>query len=504
MAQLLGIDIGGSVIKAAVFDHTGKLLASSSKKSVVRADAPGYAERDPDVMWESASSAIREVIEIDGVNPASIAAIGVTGFGNGLFLVDGSGRPTTTGFASIDTRAAKIVDEWRKAGHQDKAWNLTYQPFWSGQPLPIVEWVKRNDPDALKSARRILSSKDMLRSFLTGELWNERTDLGSGGLFDPAAAAPAHALFQEVGLSEVSELLPGEAISHPAELVGALSRAASEKTGLPEGIPVVAGVTDNLAVMIGSGIFDSSQVSVVGGTWGINQILSASHVRDRSVFQSIPTHLDDWQLIVESTPNSMSNFEWFVKTSAKIPERLEGSKIYDYCDAVYLEAEPTLSGKTVFLPHLYGTPRHPFRTGGHFGLTGNTTSSEILASVYEGVAFEHRTLIQRLPIVNQSAPVRLSGGVLQSEVWLQLFADALGRPIETPDTDEVAARGVAMVAAVGAGLYKTFEEATNSMTKVSRLIEPRKRVSESLTTRYEIYQKVRELALEMAMGLKDL
>lgn len=503
-SQLLGIDIGGSVIKAAVFSVSGNLLGQASQRSLVKADAPGFAERDPQVMWTSAVKAVREVLSQPNVDSAEIAAIGVTGFGNGLFLVDEMNRPTRLGFASIDTRAAAIVDEWRREGFEEAVWAQALQPFWSGQPLPIIEWVKRNDADALRSAKRILNAKDMLRSFLTHSAWNERSDLGSDGLFNPALGRPAHELFSLVGLGEISELLPDEAIAHPTDIVGELTSWASGELGLRVGIPVVSGVTDNLAVMIGSGVYNSDQISVVGGTWGINQVLSKTHVLDRSVFQSIPTHLDDWQLIVESTPNSMSNFDWYVNNSVDVPVGLTGSAVYDFCDSQYLAVESQLDGKVLFMPHLYGTPRHPYRSGGLFGLTGDTTDSQMLAAVYEGVAFEHRTLISRLPIASRETHVRLSGGVLRSNVWLQLFADTLNRPIEVPDTDEVGARGIAMVAAVGAGLFSNFEEATKTMTAVSKVVEPSSAKAKKLNERYEVYLKARELTLDMALGLKEL
>jgi L-xylulokinase len=498
-AQVLGIDIGGSVVKAAVFDLQGNLLAKSAFRSVVVGDSPSHAERDPKVMWDSASKAVREVLTMPGVDAGRIAALGVTGFGNGLFLVDAEGKPTRTGIASIDTRAADIVREWRDAGYEDQAWEQTLQPFWSGQPLPIIEWVKRNDPHALKNSRRILSAKDMLRTYLTGKLANERTDLGSGGLFNPTSSQPAFELFEKVGLPEVGDLLSEENILKPYEIAGSLSVEASEVTGLPAGLPVVTGVTDNLAVLIGSGIQDSSITSVVGGTWGINQTLNREHVRDRSVFQSIPTHLDDYQLLVESTPNSMSNFDWYVQQAFNAPAGLDGDQLYQYCEELYLASESKLSDSLVFMPHLYGSPRHPFRTGGFLGLTGDAKPSQMLGAVYEGIAFEHKTLLGRLPASTQKSPVRVSGGILRSKVWLQLFADTFDRTIETPDTDEVGARGIAMVAAVGAGLFDSFAQAAFAMTRVSSEIQPRQERVDQLVRKFSKYSALRDFTLEFAL-----
>lgn len=494
--HLLGIDIGGSVIKAAVFDLSGELLAQASHRSVVVADAPGHAERDPGVMWESAVNAVRRVLESDRVNAEAIAAIGVTGFGNGLFLVDSQGNPTRAGIGSIDTRAASIVARWRALGWEEACWNQALQPFWSGQPLPLLEWVKTHEPDALKRAHRLLSSKDILRSRLTGTLTTERTDLGSGGLYDPMAARPAYELFEAVGLPQVSELIPEEAVVRSEDIAGTLTPEAAEALGLSVGIPVVAGVTDNLAVLIGSGVTDSTRVSVIGGTWGINQTLSPAHVTDRSIFQSIPTHLDDFHLLVESTPNSMSNYDWYVRSLLALPDGADEAALYAMCDEVYERAHRSLTGNLIFMPHLYGSPRHPNRTAALLGLTGDTSAEQMLAAVYEAVAFEHRTLVDRLPISESDAPVRVSGGILRSSVWLQLYADALNRPIETPDTEEVGARGIAMVAAVGVGLVPTFTGASEQMTRVSAVKYPQGEKVEALARRYALYSDARELTAD--------
>lgn len=495
--QLLGIDIGGSVIKVAVFNRAGTLLAQSSQRSVIQADSPGFAERDPEVMWNSASAAIREVLQNPEVDATALKAVGVTGFGNGLFLVDKSGNPTRRGIGSIDTRAQYIVTEWRDAGFEEKIWEQAFQPFWSGQPLPLLEWVRRNDPDALGSAARILSSKDVLTARLTGEVWTERTDLGSGGLYDPVLGRPAYELFEHVGLSEVSDLLPESGISRSEQVVGHVTREASEITGLPVGIPVAAGTTDNMAVVIGSGIQDPGQLSVIGGTWGLNQVYSSTPITDRSVLQSIPTHVDNLYLLVESSPNSMSNFDWYVRSLLQIPAEASETDIYSQCDELYLKAGSDRAARVVFIPHLYGSPRHPWRTGALLGLTGDTRPEQVLAAVYEGVVFEHRVLVDRLAPALNDLPVRISGGIVRSGVWQQLYADVLNRVVEVPNTEEAGARGAAMTAGVASGVFGDFHEAAEEMTAVAHTVEPRESAVTELDRRFERYLELRDVTAEL-------
>jgi L-xylulokinase len=489
--QLLGIDIGGSVIKAALFSSKGELLAQGSMRSVVISDSPGFMERDQAKILESVASAIREVLSNPKTRPESIAAIGITGFGNGLFLVDENGDPTRSGIGSTDSRAASIVGEWRDLGHEELAWGNTFQPFWSGQPLPLIEWVRRNDPDALRRARRILGVKDVVTAFLTGTVRTERTDLGSGGLYNPIEKRPAYELFDRVGLPEVADLIPENGIAASDEITGYVTQSAAKRTGLKVGIPVVAGTTDNLAVVIGSGIREPFQLSVVGGTWGLNQALSPNPVTDRSVFQSIPSHIDDLFLLVESTPNSMSNFDWYLRNLISLPKNIQREHLYDYCDEQYLKTQSDSSNTVMFIPQLFGSPRHPKRTGSLLGLTGTTTPQHILAAVYEGIVFEHRYLVERLPVSGSDLPVRISGGILRSKVWQQLYADVLGRTVEVPDTEEVGAKGIAMIAGVGIGLFRDYEHAAVEMCRVESELQPRPEIRTLMENRFERYSRVR-------------
>ena len=494
--QLLGIDIGGSMTKAAVFDTSGRLLAEASARSLILADTPGHAERDPEAIWTSAVQSIRQVLGHPAVIPEAVAGIGVTGFGNGLFMVDADGRPTRPGIASLDSRAAGIVGEWRAAGLEDLMWDATLQPFWSGQPLPLLEWVRRHDPDALDRARRILACKDILRLRLTGSGWNDRTDLGSGGLFNPLVGRPAYELFEAIGLGQVGELLPEDGVAKPAQIVGVLAKEAAEATGLPIGVPVVAGATDNLSALLGSGVTEAGGLSVIGGTWSINQALSSAHVTDRSVFQSFGSHRDDLQVLVESSPNSMSNFDWYVRNFVGSDGRSAAS-LYAQCDERLLAQESAAGDAVTFLPHLYGSPRHPLRTAAVFGLTADVGANQVLRAVYEGIVFEHRTLIERLPGVAAGAPARVAGGVLRSPAWLQLFADVLDRAVETPDTEEVGARGAAMIAAVGTGLYPDYPTASAHMTRIAATYLPRPWRVDQLAERYQRYRVLRELTASL-------
>jgi L-xylulokinase len=192
----------------------------------------------------------------------------------------------------------------------------------------------------------------------------------------------------------------------------------------------------------------------------------------------------------------MSNFDWYLRTIFSLPEDIAKDKLYDYCDDKYVEVRSDTSNSVMFMPHLFGSPRHPNRTGSILGLTGNTTPEQILAAVYEGIVFEHRFLVERLPASRSDLPVRISGGILRSKVWQQLYADVLGRTIEAPDTEEVGAKGVAMVAGVGVGMFRDYDEAALRMCRLESQVEPQNHLRSEMQNRFNRYVKVRKALAE--------
>lgn len=496
-AQLLGIDVGGSVVKAAVFAATGELLATVGADSEPITASGGVAERDPKVLWKAAAAVVRACLNAPEVRPDRLVAVGVTGYGNGLLLVDRDGRPTRNAVASVDTRAAGIVQEWRDAGHEAAMLDRTFQPFWAGQPLPLLEWVRRFEPWALDDADALLQSKDYVRLRLTGSLRFERSDLGSAGLWDPAGRTVPHELLADLGLGRAAELLrPGE-ILEPTDIAGQVTRAAAAETGLPVGLPVVAGTLDGLACTIGSGITEAGHLSITSGTWGINQVLATAPDATRTVFQSLAALDPASYLLVEASPNSMSNFAWFVRHFRLTADRPLTGRDYEELDRVAAATRLDERDPLLFLPHVYATPRHPMRNGMLIGLTGAADADRVLRAVYEGIVFEHRILIDRLGGVDRAVPPMLGGGVTRSATWPQLFADALGTPITTPDTVELGSRGVSMLAGVAAGLYDDVGSAAAAMTSVGARLTPDPDRADTLQARFERFREVRERTLQL-------
>ena len=246
---VLAIDAGGTAVKAAVFSPGGEEAGVASRVLRPITPAPGFAERDADQLWRAAAEAVRAALAGAGLSGADVAAVGITGHGNGLYLVDAEGRPAANGILATDIRASAVVEEWRAAGLETEHVARTYQPLWPGRPAAILAWLKRHRPEVLAGSAAALMCKDLLRLRLTGRLAAEVTDQSTAALLPGDRRERDPGLLDLLGLADCERLLPP--LVETMAVAGAVTVEAAEATGLRPGTPVSAGCCDNLAVMYG-------------------------------------------------------------------------------------------------------------------------------------------------------------------------------------------------------------------------------------------------------------
>jgi L-xylulokinase len=465
---VIGIDAGGTMTKAAMFDMTGREMACARRKNVMAFPHPGWTERDPDQMWHSAAAAVAEVLQISGCSPSDIAAVSVAGYGAGLYLVDQVGDPVRAGIVSTDSRAADLVAEWTAAGLVDQVMPMIQQRVWPGQSLVLLGWLQRHEPDALARSHRVLWCKDFLRSRLCGDFSTDPTDAAIAGLIDTTRGAYAEDAIRLLGLDAWLPLLP--AIGAATEIVGGITAAAARLTGLLEGTPVVRGVVDVTAAALSSGVTRPAQMSVVAGTFSINSTLHASPRTSIQPFLQAPYPLGGY-LATEGAATSASNLEWMVKSllchGGSLPTHL-GDGIYDLVNAG-VARKVGAPRDALFFPFLFGGPDGA--PAGLVGMTADYSFDDIMLSVFEGIVFAHKVDVDRLlsgPDAARPEMVRLAGGASRSSIWSDIFADVLGLPVEVPEGSELGALGVAICAATAIGAYPTLEAAVAGMTRITR------------------------------------
>jgi len=480
---LLGLDAGNTVIKAVLFDATGRQLAAHAIDGVTHKPAAGMVERSVGELWENAKAAIAGCVAAAGIDPHAIAAIGTAGHGNGLYLLDRDGAPLI-GIQSLDTRAAGLAGEIdAAAGAALHA--IALQRPWPSQTPVLLAWLKRHRPELYAQAGTLLFAKDVVTARLTGERASEVSDMSGAGLLRLPEAVYDTGLLALYGLEDAEPLLPK--LHMPTGIVGVVTQAAAEATGLAEGTPVVAGYFDVVASALGSGAVGTGAASIVVGSWSINQVFSSAPVRDERVFM-VAAYGEDRFANMENSATSAANLEWYVRT---LVER--GA----HQDDPFGFVNAAIGGVTIapddplFHPFLYGGRLGAHQRGGFVGLAGWHGEGHMLRALFEGVMFEHRRHIEVLKEAGVTfSQAALSGGGARSPHWPQMFADGLGVPVTVAEAGETGALGAAIAASVGAGLYPDEAAAVAAMTRPARTFVPDPGLRAHYDRRYGIWTRL--------------
>lgn len=500
MKYLLGVDNGGTFAKTALFDLEGNQIASAGLPTNTHAPKPGYAERDMQELWQANASCIKQCILKSGLSPEDIIGVSFSGHGKGLYILGEGGSVIYPGIPSTDARAWAQVKRWKEEKLNQIIYSKTYQDILVTQPVSILAWLKENEPDVYQKIAYVFSVKDYIRYKITGLANAEYTDFSGGNLVNLNTKCYDKELLELFGIPEIYDALPE--LKYSADLCGTVTEEAASATGLKAGTPVAAGMFDINACGIASGLGDTIKLSMIAGTWSINEYLRESPITDGSVALNSMFCMPGYFLIEESSPTSAGNLEWYIRTL--LPERKQmakdaGKSIYVDVDSWVEEIKPGDSN-LVFLPFLNGSNEHDLAKGTFVGLTMFHTRKHITRAVFEGVVFSHLTHLNKL-LKNRDKPqsIQLSGGVTNSDVWVQMFADALQIPIDVVKNKEQGAQGAAMAAGIAAGVYKDYADAIKRCVTFSKTVQPRAEYKSIYEEKYKRHRAVVD-ALDQVWG----
>jgi L-xylulokinase len=450
-----------------------------------------------EMLWQSTATAIREVLANSGARPEEIAGIGNTGHGNGVYLLDKQGHPLRNGIQSLDIRAADVVTGWNQRNLHAQVFPFTLQSFWPAQPNALLVWIKKNEPRNYERIGAILMVKDYIKFRLTGEISGDFTDMSGANLMDVGNKCYSSELMALYDLSEVYDALPP--LKHSSEVAGHVTSAAAKETGLAVGTPVVGGLFDVDASAIGSGVIGPNQACLVMGSWSINEVITKDPIVDPRLFMTTIFADPDLFLTIEGSATSATNLEWFVNQCCgdeRAEAKRRGISVFEICSEEVATVPPD-GTNIIFHPFLYGSNVQPTARAGFYGVAGWHTRAHLLRALFEGVVFGHLSHIEKLRAAGgQIDNARLAGGGSRSPVWSQMFADTIQVPMEVPDGNELGARGAALSAGIGAGIYRDYEEAVQEAVSVVRVHEPIPTNTSLYLARYAEYQRMVEVMQE--------
>lgn len=479
MEYWLGLDCGGTFIKAGLYDRTGAELGIARKNLDIIAPQPGWAERDMPALWQTAASVIRDLLGITGVSASAIVAVGISAQGKGLFLLDKQGLPLGHAILSSDQRALALVQSWQQAGMPQALYPQTRQTLWTGHPVSLLRWIKLHQPERYQRTGSVLMAHDYLRYCLTGDLACEETNISESNLYQMASGRYDPALAEQLEIGEIFGALPS--LVGSADIAGRVSAPAADATGLLPGTPVVGGLFDVVSTALCAGLQDETRLNAVMGTWSVTSGITDT-IQDGYAHPFVyGRHAEAGKYIIhEASPTSAANLEWFCRQWG----------LNDYAQLnQWVAALPKAGSTLLFAPFLYGSNAGLGLSASFYGMQAFHQREHLVQAIYEGVVFCHMThlyrMLQRFPQVNA---LRVTGGPAKSAPWMQMFADISGLPVELPQIEETGCLGAAMAAMVGSGVFHDFTHAQRDLAPRIERVLPDEQARAAYHTKHQHYQ----------------
>ncbi|RUA16430.1 MAG: xylulose kinase [Clostridia bacterium] len=465
---ILSIDLGTTACKVGLVSPNGQIVAYVKEEDATPTlfGENGKAEQNPDDWWSVIIRNVRRLLKESGVIRERIVGVGVSAHWSGTVAVDESGKALGNALIWMDSRGAPYVDKITGGFPQIEGYNaqklITWLRLTGGMPthsgkdsLAHILYLKHEETERYKAAYKLLEPKDYINLRLTGKMASDYATITLYWMTDNRDVNHIHyhpklLKWTDIDVLKLPELYP------TLHILGPLLPEVAAEMGVPAGIPVSMGTPDMHAPALGSGAVNDFEPHVYVGT---SSWLSC-HVpfKKTDVFHnmgSIPAALPGRYFIANEQETAgvaltfLRNNLFFAHDD--LPTGPAPSNAYALFDDLAKQA-PVGSGGVIFTPWLYGerTPvEESTLRAGFYNLSLTTTRAEMVRSVLEGVAFNTRWLQQYVEKLagRPLSPIKFIGGGALSDVWSQIFADVLQRPIQQiKDPQAAGLRGVGVLA----------------------------------------------------------
>jgi len=501
----VSIDAGTSVIKSVALDADGGVIASASEANHYRKTADGGVEQNMVATWEKTAATVAAVLE--KVPPGGhVAALAVTGQGDGAWLIDRDDAPLDDAMLWLDTRAAGIVEAFSANGARAAAYRFTGTALSACNQSAQLAWLKREQPERLRRTDCALHCKDWLYLNLTGA----RATDPSEGVFtfgDFRAGEYADEVLEAFDLADCRRLLPpivdGSCRTHP------LTAAAAKATGLQAGTPVSLGGVDVVCAALGGGVRppgDAIGCSVIGTT-GMH-IKLQDDAKNLALGEAVSGYtmvvpgLPGAAMRMQSNMSATLNLDWLAGLLAEAAAMF-GAKAGDAAeslqriDAAAAAAPP---GEVLFLPYIESGERGPFLNANaraqFSGLHSDVGIGTLARAVYEGVALAARHCYQALG--GAPAEVRPVGGGARSRTLCDILSHVLDARVRPAPCPEPGALGAGLIAAVAVGRFADLGEACRAWVEPAFDAAPSHAPEAALRAHYERLFSAYLVAVEAA------
>lgn len=493
--SLLGIDVGTSGCKAAVFSEEGQLLEIAYDEYDFQRPQPGWAELDSLQVWQKIKDAIRKAAR--GARHDPIKALSVSSLGESVVPVTNERQILGPSLLNFDVRGAEYLPELRLVIDDERLYQLNGNALGNQFTLTKLLWMKDHQPDLYRQADWLLHWSGFVAFMLGAEPAVDYSLANRTLLFDLARRDWSDEL---LGLTHLNRTCLPPAVPSGA-IIGYVSGEMASELGLPAGIPIVNGGHDQSCNGVGCGVIEAGRAMYGMGTYicvmpVFDQRPAPAAMLERGL--STEHHTVAGQFISFVYNQGGVLVKWFRDTFA-LAERERARTTGEDLYAALIAEMPPEPSRVMVLPHFTITgPPHFIQDscGVMAGMRLETARGEILKAIIEATTFYLRECMDspagqsatESPI--QIADFRAVGGGSKSEAWIQICADILGKPFVRPRITEAGVLGAAILAGAGSGIFPSIQAGVERMVKLEHEFYPNPQMQARYDERFELYRRL--------------
>ncbi len=478
---VIAVDASTTATKAVAFDPRGATVAVGRAPLDRSSPQPGWQEQDAEAWWRATTTALRDLAA--SIDVANVRALCITHQRETFVCLDEAGEPLRPAILWLDTRAA---DQIRRLGTAT-VHERSGKPPSTTPSLYKIAWLAEHEPEVMRRTATVADVHAFLVERLTGRRVTSWASADPLSVVDMRTFSYAPDLLALAGLhvDQLPELVA------PGAILGLMTAAAAGATGLPAGLPIVAGAGDGQCAGIGAAVTRASLAYLNLGT-GLTLGTHADEYRWSRAYRTLSSPIPGRWMLEALLASGVLSLAWFRDLVAR--DREPGAE--ERLQRLAADTPPG-SGGLLFLPYLTSaeTPYwDPLARGAWVGLRDDHGLGHMYRAILEGIAYEQRLV---LDLIEEStgAPVallRAMGGGSRNRLWLQILADVLGRPIAVGDQVETTALGAGVLAAAGVSLEGDADLITTAerMTGEWRPMEPSEHRAAVYEVGFEVYRQV--------------
>ena len=501
MKYFAGIDAGTTGTTVMIVDLKGRVVGSAYREYNCLYPHPGWVEQDIEFVWEKICQSSREVISTTGIEPSSVASIGVSSQRGTFVCVDSSCNPLHKSIVWNDCRATEQAINLAQKIGADRYQRITGMPVSAVWAVSKIMWLVEHHPDIIDNTFKIINGQEFILNRLGADtLFSDPSSLTLNGMMEIDRLEWSDEVISAMRLSKdkFPDIVP------PARQEGVVSPSASSKSGFAKGTPVCRGGGDQQCAAVGSGVIEEGMAEITIGTAAMMVAHIDNRKKDPDRYAYIGGHAIPHKWDMEGGAFATGAcLRWWRDTFAHLESQSARHLDLDVYDLLTLEASKAPPGCKgyIFLPFLNGqvTPTYDnCARGGSIGLTLAHDRATVIRSIFEGTSFELRMVKEALEKVlgRPFDCLRLTGGGAKSALWTQIQSDIYGKPVQTLQISECTTFGAAILGAVAAGVFNNIEEAVLTLVHTQSTIEPDFKNHELYNELYSIFCETYEILRE--------